>query len=77
VEITDLVATMVGMVLVATLEETVALAATTENQVLEEIRVGMDLVATMVGLVLEIVEEETVSPGAQIAGEVSLVLETV
>lgn len=68
---------MVGMVLVATLEETVALAATTENQVLEEIRVGMDLVATMVGLVLEIVEEETVSPGAQIAGEVSLVLETV
>jgi hypothetical protein len=77
VEITDLAATAVGMVLVSTLEETVASVATMENQVLEGIRVGMDLVATMVELVLEIVEAETALLGAQIAGEVALVLEIV
>jgi hypothetical protein len=78
VEITDFVAMMGGMVLVALLEGVVALA-TMENQVLEVIKEGMDLVATMVGLVLEeeIVEEERVSVGAQIAREVALVLQVV
>lgn len=77
-EITDFVAMMGGMVLVALLEGVVALA-TMENQVLEVIKEGMDLVATMVGLVLEeeIVEEERVSVGAQIAREVALVLQVV
>jgi hypothetical protein len=69
VEITDLAATVEGMVLEATLEE-MASVATMEKRVLEGIREGMDLEE-------EIVEEEMVSLGVQIAGEVALVLEVV
>jgi hypothetical protein len=71
VEITDLAATVEGMVLGVTPEEMVA---TMDKRVLEGIREGTDLEATMVGLVLE---EETVSLGVQIAGEVPLVLEVI
>jgi hypothetical protein len=63
VEITDLVPTVGGMVLVATVEE----------MALVGIRGRMDLVGTTVGLVLE----EEIAEVLQITGEADLVLEAV
>jgi len=77
VEITDLLATLEGLALLAMPEGAVASVATVENQVLEGIGEGMDSVAMVAELVSkeEIVEEEMVSLVLQTAREVALVSE--